>query len=158
MRNAELSDADMRFYLLDSVRILAIQCEVLSSVSKSHKRFLHWCQEGLLTGILWNLLESSHSQVAQVSVPLLMHSVSLPGGADVLWKALDDDFQSDDWRVRYEAVEKVCVVFRFLPDNICKKNSASVKSVLSHAFCCIIACMDDITAQISQQATLFLGN
>lgn len=79
------------------------------------------------------------------------------GGADVLWKALDDDFHSQDWRIRYEAVEKVTVMFRFLPENVCKKNSASVKSVLSHAFCCIIACTEDMTAEISQQATLFLG-
>ena len=39
-------------------------------------------------------------QVAQVAVPLLMHSAGLPGGADVLWKALDEDFHSEDWRVR----------------------------------------------------------
>ena len=85
---------------LDSVHILAIQCDVLSSVAKSHKKFLQWCQEPLLTGILWHLLESSHSQVAQVAVPLLMHSVGLPGGSDVLWKSLDEDFHSEDWRVR----------------------------------------------------------
>ena len=60
-------------------------------------------------------------------------------------------------QVRYEAVERVTVVFRFLPDNVWRKNSASVKSVLSHAFCCFIACMDDLTAQVSQQATLMLG-
>ena len=59
--------------------------------------------------------------------------------------------------MRYEAVERVTVVFRFLPDNVWRKNSASVKSVLSHAFCCFIACMDDLTAQVSQQATLMLG-
>ena len=40
------------------------------------------------------------AQVAQVAVPLLMHSAGLPGGADVLWKALDEDFHSEDWRVR----------------------------------------------------------
>ena len=159
VRNSELSDADMRFYILDCVHLLAIQCEVLTSVSKSQKKFLHWCQESLLTGILWQLLESTHSQVAEVAVPLLMHSVGLPGGADVLWKALDADFHHEDWRVRYEAVEKVTVVFRFLPDgaNAWKRNAAAVKSVLSHAFCCLIACIDDITPQISQQANLFLG-
>ena len=147
VRNSELSDADMRFYMLDSVHLLAIQCEVLSSVSKSQKKFLHWCQESLLTGILWQLLESTHSQVAEVAVPLLMHSVGLPGGADVLWKALDTDFQSEDWRIRYEAVEKVTVVFRFLPEgaNAWKRNAAAVKSVLSHAFCCLIACIGNIS-------------
>ena len=77
----------------------------------------------------------------------------------MLWKALDTDFQNEDWRIRYEAVEKVTVVFRFLPEgaNAWKRNAAAVKSVLSHAFCCLIACIDDITPQISQQANLFLG-
>ena len=81
----------------------------------------------------------------------------LLGGADVLWKALDSDFHSEDWRVRFAAVEKVTVILRFLPDNMGKRNTNSVKSVLSHAFCCLIACMDDLTPQVSQQATLFLG-
>ena len=62
-RNAEIADADMRFYLLDSVRLLALQCEVLSGASKKHKKFLKWCQEQLLTGIMWKILESAHSQV-----------------------------------------------------------------------------------------------
>ena len=53
----------MRFYLLDSVRLLALQCEVLSGASKKHKKFLKWCQEQLLTGIMWKILESAHSQV-----------------------------------------------------------------------------------------------
>ena len=63
VRNAEIVDADMRFYLLDSVRLLALQCDVLTSAQKKHKKFLKWCQQELLTGILWKLLESAHSQV-----------------------------------------------------------------------------------------------
>ena len=119
VRNSELADADMRYYLLDSLHILAIQCDVLSSVTKSHKKFLQWCQEPLLTGIFWHLLESSHSQVAQVAVPLLMHSAGLPGGADVLWKALDEDFHSEDWRVmkkkRFKETLDPKLVFRPRP-------------------------------------------
>ena len=63
VRNAEIVDADMRFYLLDSVKLLALQCEVLSGASKKHRKFLKWCQQELLTGIMWKLLESAHSQV-----------------------------------------------------------------------------------------------
>ncbi len=128
----------MRYYLLDSVRLLALQCDVLQNGVRKHKKFINWCQESLLTGIFWQLLESAHSHVAQVAVPLMMHAVSLPGGADVFWRALDEDFHSDDWRVRYAAVEKVTVIFRFLPDNR-KKSPPSLRSVLSHAFCCLIA-------------------
>ena len=63
---------------------------------------------------------------------------NLLGGADVLWKALDADFQSDDWRTRFAAVERVTVIFRFLPEKMGNRNTNSVKSVLSHAFCCLI--------------------
>ena len=72
-------------------------------MAKNNIKFKHPHFEitnGVLAGILWHLLESSHSQVAQVAVPLLMHSVGLPGGSDVLWKSLDEDFHSEDWRVR----------------------------------------------------------
>ena len=175
----------MRFYLLDSVRLLALQCDVLSGAQKKHKKFIKWCQEHLLTGIMWKLLESAHSQVyhytflllclatvdnsinnhhrlsiflqvAQVAVPLMLHSVTLPGGSDVLWTILDEDFHrytwirgryikyrenvlnrklqcqysirfssySDDWRVRFAAVEKATVIFRFLDDKPVKKRYA----------------------------------
>ena len=143
----------MRYYLLDSVRVLALQCDVLSSNARKQKKFMVWCQENLLTEILWQILESAHSQVGQVAVPLILHAVTLPGGADALWKVLDEDFHSDDWRVRFAAVEKVTVIFRFLDDKPVKK-SAALRSVLSHAFCCLIACMDDITPHVSQVWTL----
>ena len=104
VRNSELSDADMRYYLLGSLHSLCIHCEVLSSGAKKHKKFLRFCQESLvcnysslasvdsiqensylssiffqLTGLLWQLLESTHSHVAQMTVPLLIHFSQLPG-------------------------------------------------------------------------------
>ena len=94
--------------------------------------------------------------MGQVAVPLILHAVTLPGGADALWKVLDEDFHSDDWRVRFAAVEKVTVILRFLDDKPVKK-SAALRSVLSHAFCCLIACMDDITPHVSQRASVYLG-
>ena len=109
-----------------------------------------------MTEILWQILESAHSQVGQVAVPLILHAVTLPGGADALWKVLDEDFHSEDWRVRFAAVEKVTVILRFLDDKPVKK-SAALRSVLSHAFCCLIACMDAITPHVSQRASVYLG-
>ena len=48
VRNSELSDADMRYYLLGSLHSLCIHCEVLSSGAKKHKKFLRFCQESLV--------------------------------------------------------------------------------------------------------------
>lgn len=62
-------------------------------------------------------------QVAQASVPILVHSITLPGGADIFWRSLDEDFNADDWRVRFAAVEKVTLLFRFLEDRTVKKSN-----------------------------------
>ena len=146
----------MRFYLLDSVRLMAMNAEVLQSAARKQKRFIQHCQDPLLTGVLWAILDAAHSQVAQAAVPIILHSITLPGGADIFWKALDEDFNNEDWRVRFSAVEKVTLMFRFLEERPLKKSHA-LRSVLSHAFCCLISSMDDINVHISQRATLHLG-
>ena len=156
LRNTEVADADMRYYLLDSVRLLSLNAEVLQGAARKQKKFLNYCQEPLLTGIIWAILDAAHSQVAQAAVPILLHSITLPGGADIFWKALDDDFNNEDWRVRFSAVEKVTLMFRFLEDRPVKK-SAGLRSVLTHAFCCLIASMDDINVHVSQRSTLHMG-
>ena len=51
---------------------------------------------------------------------------------------------------------KVTLLFRFLEDRPVKKSSV-LKSVLSHAFCCLIASVDDINVFVSQRAVLSLG-
>ncbi len=76
----------------------------------------------MLTGILWHILDAAHSQVAQASVPILVHSITLPGGADAFWHSLDEDFHAEDWRVRFAAVEKVTLIFRFLDERTVKKS------------------------------------
>ncbi len=63
-------------------------------------------------------------QVAQAAVPLLLHSITLTGGADIFWKSLDEDFNAEDWRVRFAATEKVTLIFRFLEDKPVKRSTA----------------------------------
>ena len=92
----------------------------------------------------------------KVAVPLILHALTLPSGAEIFWRMLDDDFTDDDWRVRFAAVEKATLVFRFLEDRPVKKCPA-VRTVLAHAFCCVIASMDDIDVHVGQRATLLLG-
>ena len=52
---------------------------------------------------LWKLLQAEHSQIAIQCVPLLLHCLTLPTGADLLWKLVEDDFNNDDWRARFSA-------------------------------------------------------
>ncbi len=63
MRNTEVVDPDMRFYLLDSVRLLALNADVLQMAARRQRRLIHYCQEPLLVGVLWHILDSAHSQV-----------------------------------------------------------------------------------------------
>ena len=52
---------------------------------------------------LWKLLQARHSQLASVAVPLLLHCLTLPTGADMLWKIVEDDFGNEDWKCRFAA-------------------------------------------------------
>ena len=66
VRNTEVADPDMRYYLLDAARMLCLHADVLSSAArKKNKRFVAHCQEPLLVGILWTILDAAHSQVSQ---------------------------------------------------------------------------------------------
>jgi hypothetical protein len=47
-----------------------------------------------------------------LAVPLLLHAVPLHYGSDVLWRILDEDFNTEDWRTRFAAVEKTTLIFR----------------------------------------------
>lgn len=64
--------------------------------------------------MLWVILDAAHSQVAQAAVPIILHSITLPGGAEIFWRALDEDFNNEDWegRRRREGVVRL-----FRPQN-----------------------------------------
>lgn len=52
---------------------------------------------------LWELLNAEHSHIAQVTVPLLLHCVTLPCGTDTFWRLVQEEFHNSDWRVRFVA-------------------------------------------------------
>lgn len=51
----------------------------------------------------WELLNAEHSHIAQVTVPLLLHCVTLPCGTDTFWRLVQEEFHNSDWRVRFVA-------------------------------------------------------
>ena len=106
-----------------------------------------------------------------IAVPILLQTITLAHGSDIMWKILDRDFLSTDWRIRFTAVEKTTLLLRFLTEAPVKKSQA-LRSCLAHAFCHLIASMDDISPQVkptlslqshnldyqvSQCATVYLG-
>ena len=60
---------------------------------------------------MWKLLQAEHSHIATVCVPLLLHCLTLPSGADVFWNLVENDFNDEDWKIRFAAGKRtVCCV------------------------------------------------
>lgn len=151
-----LEDPEVTFYILDCLKSLALNEDCLYETSRKYKKLFFWLQHNHIVGNLWKILESSNSQVSMISASLLLMSLSLPHGADIFWKVLNEEFDHEDWKIRFAAVEKTTLLFRFLMETPVKKSQA-LRSTMSHAFCHLISSMDDKMPQVSQRSTIYLG-
>jgi hypothetical protein len=104
---------------------------------------------------LWQLLQANFSRKAAVCVPLLLHCITLADGATALWMRVEDDFNDDDWTVRFAAVERVTMIARFLNPALVENNPAILTS-LAHAFCYLISSLTDINSAIQQRTAIYL--
>ncbi|ELK27322.1 Protein unc-79 like protein [Myotis davidii] len=104
---------------------------------------------------LWRVIKSDFSQLSSLAVPLLLHALSLPHGADIFWTIINGNFNSKDWKMRFEAVEKVAVICRFLDIHSVTKNHL-LKYSLAHAFCCFLAAVEDVNPAVATRAGLLL--
>lgn len=69
---------------------------------------------------------------------------------------MQEFFHHSDWRVRFQAVERVTVIARFM-DSTPLRTEVNLQAALATAFCHLIASMDDINVYVAQRATLYLG-
>ncbi|XP_049885894.1 protein unc-79 homolog [Pectinophora gossypiella] len=146
------SRPDVLYHLLQCLQVLVLNADALSD----HRGFLIWCQENLLIDNLWSVCDASHSHICSVAVPILLHCVTLAGGADVFCALIRDQFHHRDHRVRFAAVERVTVIIRFM-DGSPLKTSLPLQTALATAFCYLISSMDDINVYVAQRATLYIG-
>lgn len=51
------------------------------------------------------MLKSEFCQLASLAVPQLLHALSLSNGADIFWNLINSNFNSKDWKIRFEAGE-----------------------------------------------------
>ncbi|XP_022236068.1 uncharacterized protein LOC111083702, partial [Limulus polyphemus] len=100
---ANFDDPDVLCHLLSCLKLMCLHAEVLNKAAQDHKGFLIWCQENLLVESMWKLLQTEFSHISQIAVPLLLHCVTLPSGADMFWKAVEEGFHSKSWRTRFAA-------------------------------------------------------
>ncbi|XP_070402862.1 protein unc-79 homolog isoform X3 [Nothobranchius furzeri] len=152
---SKFEEPDILFNMLNCLRILCLHGECLYLARKDHPQFLAYIQEKMLIPSLWSMLKSEFCQLASLAVPQLLHALSLSHGADIFWNLINTNFNSNDWKTRFEAVEKVAVLCRFLDISAVTKNHL-LKYSLAHAFCCFLASVEDVNPSVATRARLLL--
>uniref|UniRef100_A0A0N5B718 Ubiquitinyl hydrolase 1 n=1 Tax=Strongyloides papillosus TaxID=174720 RepID=A0A0N5B718_STREA len=146
-------DPDAQFFLLECLKYLCLHYDSLNKYKKKHRGFFIWLQENLLIPKLYILLRSDYSQVGQLAVKLLSYAITLPYGEDVFWNIVNDEFTSEDWKVRFKAVERAFILAHFIDIKKLKTNKLLMTS-LSCAFCHLIVSTNDPNCSVSQRAIL----
>ncbi|EAT36519.1 AAEL011392-PA [Aedes aegypti] len=144
------------YYTLQCLKIMVLHGDAFTKAARDDRGFFIWCQENLLIKNLWDVCNAEHSHICEVSVPILLHCITLPLGSDVFWNVVQDAFHDSDWRVRFKAVERVTVITRFM-DSTPLRSEISLQASLATAFCHLIAACDDLNVHVAQRATLYLG-
>ncbi|XP_053101829.1 protein unc-79 homolog isoform X6 [Hemicordylus capensis] len=152
---ARFEEPDILFNMLNCLKILCLHGECLYIARKDHPQFLAHIQDQMLIASLWRVVKSEFSQLSSLAVPLLLHALSLPHGADIFWTIINSNFNSKDWKIRFEAVEKVAVLCRFLDIHSVTKNHL-LKYSLAHAFCCFLTAVEDVNPAVATRAGLLL--
>ncbi|KAM6201044.1 protein unc-79 homolog isoform 5-T5 [Rhynchocyon petersi] len=152
---AKFEEPDILFNMLNCLKILCLHGECLYNARKDHPQFLAHIQDHMLIASLWRVVQSEFSQLSSLAVPLLLHALSLPHGADIFWTIINGNFNSKDWKMRFEAVEKVAVICRFLDIHSVTKNHL-LKYSLAHAFCCFLTAVEDVNPAVATRAGLLL--
>ncbi|BFZ12415.1 hypothetical protein BsWGS_15454 [Bradybaena similaris] len=151
----QVSDVDALYGMLSSLRYLILHGECLNYSINQYTDFITLGFRRRFIPTLWKLLQTEHSQLSTLCIPLMLHCMTLPTGSHVLWCLVEQDFGHDDWRARYAAVEKVTVLARCLePEAI--RNNHVIQTSLTHAFCHLIGSIEDINAAVAQRAIMFL--
>ncbi|ELU08396.1 hypothetical protein CAPTEDRAFT_227700 [Capitella teleta] len=152
---SEECDADALYFLLHSIRLLCLHGEAVNYCLPEYIHVIEYCLKELMIPDLWKLLQAEHSQVSTMAVPLLLYCLTLPSGADIFWRLVEDDFNCDDWRIRFAAVEKVTMIARLTTSSMIEHNQ-QIRTSLAHAFCYLIGSLDDVNSSVVQRATLYL--
>ncbi|XP_075359607.1 protein unc-79 homolog isoform X12 [Mycteria americana] len=100
---SRFEEPDILFNMLNCLKILCLHGECLYIARKDHPQFLAYIQDHMLIASLWGVVKSEFSQLSSLAVPLLLHALSLPHGADIFWTIINGNFNSKDWKMRFEA-------------------------------------------------------
>ncbi|XP_055879587.1 protein unc-79 homolog isoform X2 [Biomphalaria glabrata] len=150
-----VTDVDALFAVLSSLTYLILHGECLNYTINQYTQFITLSFRRRFIPNLWKHVQTEHSQLATLCVPLLLHCITLPTGSQILWSLVEQDFGHDDWKARFAAVEKITVFARCLEPEVFRNNQIIMTS-LAHAFCHLIGSVEDINASVAQRAIMFL--
>ncbi|VDL19536.1 unnamed protein product [Hymenolepis diminuta] len=63
---------------------------------------------------LWDLLTAEYTHLSSWVVPLLLQAITVPGMALVFWRLVDHECTHAEWKVRFDATEKIYCLLRQL--------------------------------------------
>lgn len=148
-------NSDVIYHIVYMIKKLCLHAEVLSKAAKDHLDYLSYAQDKLLIINFYHLLQNEFSQISELAVPLLLHSLLLPYGKEKFWHLIRNEFNSTKWFERFTAVERVTTIAHFLDINFIK-NALSLQNSLANCFAYLVQCLDDIEATVSQRTLLNL--
>ncbi|XP_055329000.1 protein unc-79 homolog [Paramacrobiotus metropolitanus] len=148
------SDQSLLCDIVRSIKIICLEGHALSSAVKEARGFLIWAQENILIPIYWKIIGHERDYLASEVLPLIAHCASLGSGTEVFWNILDDHFLNDAWTIRFSAVVKTCILFRFVDS--ANELLNNLHSVLANGFCHLIASMFDEEAVVAEAAGLWI--
>uniref|UniRef100_A0A158R5X9 Protein unc-79 homolog n=1 Tax=Syphacia muris TaxID=451379 RepID=A0A158R5X9_9BILA len=146
-------DPDVQLFMLSTLKYLCLHSEVLSKARREHRGFLIWAQENLLIPKLWTLLRLDRSHLSELTVPLVMHCITLPCGDEIFWKTVNNQFTTTQWQERFKAVERMCVLCQLANPKTIRANKI-IQMSLSCGIAHLIASVHDPNAAIAQRALL----
>ena len=94
--------------------------------------------------------------MSQLCVDLLLHCICLPYGAEKLCDEVENAFADDDWRERFNAVEKVTMIARLLEKENIKSHNIAM-SALAHCLTYLVGAVEDVCTPVHLRAVTMLG-
>ncbi|GMT18743.1 hypothetical protein PFISCL1PPCAC_10040, partial [Pristionchus fissidentatus] len=130
-------DPDVELFILQTLKILCLHCEVMTHSRREHRGFLIWMHENIIVG--------------EVASLLLIHACTFPSGEEMLWRIVPKHFTSQDWKVRFDAVGRATVFFHLARASAVKANKV-VQWALSSLFFHLTTSTGDPNPSVAQRA------
>jgi hypothetical protein len=155
-------DVDVMCSVVKCIEVLCLRGDCLTLAKNYDVHLLEKVQTLSLIPSLWHVLRAQHSYLSEACVPVLLHCLSYPYAAEMLWEEVKEAFNHMDWRIRFNAVEKAIVLGQFLKEDDIKIDAnqtitaSSVMSTLALVFSHLISAMEDICPSVATRAVVLL--